>query len=73
MNRSSTSDQPLSRRRLLQLGVTGTAAGLVAAGLPLCLSTPAEAQDVSTPDAALAEMMSGNKRFTCEHAHFASA
>lgn len=63
MNRSSTSDQPLSRRRLLQFSVTGAAAGLVAAGLPLAMSIPAEAQDVSTPDAALAAMMSGNKRF----------
>ncbi len=63
MNRSSTSDQPLSRRRLLQLGITGTAASLVASGLPLAMSIPAEAQDVSTPDAALMAIMSGNKRF----------
>jgi carbonic anhydrase len=63
MNYFSTPDEPLSRRRLLQLGATGAAAGLVAAGLPLALSVPAAAQDVSTPDAALAEMMAGNKRF----------
>jgi carbonic anhydrase len=63
MNCFSTPDQPLSRRRLLQLGATGAAAGLVAAGLPLALSVPAAAQDVSTPDAALAEMIAGNKRF----------
>ena len=55
--------EALSRRRLLQLGITGTAAGLVAGALPLVLPTPAQAQDVSTPDAALAEMMAGNKRY----------
>ena len=63
MKNSSKSDSMLSRRRLLQLGVTGTAAGLVAGALPLALTTPAEAQDVSTPDAALAELMNGNKRY----------
>lgn len=63
MTDSFTSDRTLSRRRLLQLGVTGTAAGLVAGALPLAIPTPAEAQDVSTPDAALAELMSGNKRY----------
>jgi carbonic anhydrase len=63
MTDSFTSDRTLSRRRLLQLGVTGTAAGIVAGVLPLAIPTPAEAQDVSTPDAALAELVNGNKRF----------
>jgi carbonic anhydrase len=63
MTDSFTSDRTLSRRRLLQLGVTGTAAGIVAGALPLTIPTPAEAQDVSTPDAALAELVNGNKRF----------
>lgn len=63
MKNSSASEYPLSRRRLLQMGVTGTAASLVAGALPLALSTAAEAQDVSTPDAALAELMNGNKRY----------
>jgi carbonic anhydrase len=63
MSNGSASDRTLSRRRLLQLGVTGTAAGLVAGVLPLALPTLAEAQDVSTPDAALAELMNGNKRY----------
>lgn len=63
MTNSFTSDRTLSRRRLLQLGVTGTAAGIVAGALPLTIPTPAEAQDVSTPDAALAELVNGNKRF----------
>jgi carbonic anhydrase len=63
MTDSSDSYGTLSRRRLLQLGVTGTAAGLIASALPLTIPTRAEAQDVSTPDAALAELMSGNKRY----------
>jgi carbonic anhydrase len=53
-----------SRRRMMQLGLAGTAAGLLSGGMELVLSTPAQAQDVSTPDAALAELMNGNKRFT---------
>ncbi len=63
MTTGSDSNRPLSRRRLLHLGVTGTAAGLIAGALPLTIPMPAEAQDVSTPDAALAELMSGNKRY----------
>lgn len=63
MKNGSPTDRTLSRRRLLELGVTGTAAGLVAGALPIALSTMAEAQDVSTPDAALAELMAGNKRY----------
>jgi carbonic anhydrase len=52
----------LSRRRLLQMGITGTAIGLMAGGLNLATPATAVAQDVSTPDAALAELMAGNKR-----------
>ena len=63
MTDRSTSDQLLSRRRLLQMGITGTAAGLVAGGFNLAMPTLAQAQDVSTPDAALAELMNGNKRY----------
>jgi len=54
--------QGLSRRRLLQMGITGTAVGLMAGGLDLAIPPTATAQDVSTPDAALTELMSGNKR-----------
>jgi carbonic anhydrase len=56
------SEQGLSRRRLLQMGITGTAVGLIAGGLDLAAPSTAIAQDVSTPDAALAELMAGNKR-----------
>ena len=73
MKNGSDSNSMLSRRRILQLGVTGTAAGLIAGALPLTLPTPAEAQDVSTPDAALAELMSGNKRYNVEHSHLTAA
>jgi carbonic anhydrase len=52
-----------SRRRFLQLGVTATAAGLLASGLELTAPLPAEAQSKFTPDEALAELMAGNKRF----------
>jgi carbonic anhydrase len=53
----------LSRRSLLQMGVTGTAAGLLMGGLDLAVPAAALAQDVSTPDAALAELVAGNKRY----------
>src|ERR1700761_930276 len=56
------SGQGLSRRRLLQMGITGTAVGLMAGGLDLAAPSTAAAQDVSSPDAALAELMAGNKR-----------
>lgn len=56
------SGQSVSRRRLLQMGITGTAIGMMAGGLDLALPSAAVAQDPSTPDAALAELMAGNKR-----------
>ncbi len=52
----------LSRRRMMQLGLAGAAAGLTMGGFELAV--PAQAQNVSTPDAALAELTAGNKRFT---------
>jgi carbonic anhydrase len=58
------SDQATSRRRFLRMGVTGAAAGLVASSLELTLPTQARGQSTLTPDAALAELMDGNKRFT---------
>lgn len=60
---STDSKAALSRRRMLQLSLTGTAVGLVAGGLELSLPSTASAQDTSTPDKALAELMGGNKRF----------
>ena len=63
MNDRSSSEQKLSRRRLLQVGVTGAAAGIVASGLPFALPGMAQTPDVSTPDGALAELLAGNKRY----------
>ena len=50
-----------SRRAFLQMGLTGAAAGLLAGGLDLALP-PGGAQRRLTPDAALNELMEGNKR-----------
>ncbi len=55
-----------TRRRFLQLGLTGTAAGLLTGGLQLTLPSQARAQSILTPDAALTELMDGNKRFISE-------
>jgi carbonic anhydrase len=54
----------LSRRRMLQMSVTGAAAGLALDGFELTSSIPAFAQDVATPDGAFAELIAGNKRYT---------
>jgi len=63
-----------SRRRFLQMTVGGTVAGLAtAAGVELAKPRPVLAQSTLSPDAALQELMDGNKRFTsrsltaCEH------
>lgn len=48
---------------MMQMGLAGTAAG-VFSGIELVVPQIAQAQDVSTPDAALTELMNGNKRFT---------
>ncbi len=60
---SSFSKQVPSRRRFLQMGAAGTMAGLLTSGLQLATPPPARAQSTLTPDAALAELMEGNKRF----------
>jgi len=61
---TSIAKQVPSRRQFLQVGACATAAGLLASGLELALPLPADAQSTLTPDAALAELMEGNKRFT---------
>lgn len=58
------SDQLPSRRRFLQMTLTGTAAGLLTGALELVAPSRASAQSTLTPDAALAQLMDGNKRFT---------
>ena len=54
----------VSRRQLIQTGLTTAAAAFLAGGLDLTFSTPAQAQSNLTPDEALKELMDGNKRFT---------
>ncbi len=61
---SEQTSPAVSRRRLLQMTVAGSVAGILAGGFELAFPPQIEAQDVSTPDAALAELMNGNKRFT---------
>lgn len=60
---NSIFDQPPSRRRFLQMSA-GTVAGLLISGLELATPNEARAQSALSPDAALAELMDGNKRFT---------
>jgi carbonic anhydrase len=53
------------RRRFLQLAVGATLAGLVtAAGVEFATPHPVLAQSKLSPDAALQELMDGNRRFT---------
>ena len=61
MNTSFSEPGP-SRRRFLQIGVTGAAVSLLG-GLELAAPWPVQAQSTLSPDAALAELMAGNKRF----------
>lgn len=60
---NTLSDNVSSRRRFLQIGLTGTAVTLLS-GLELAAPLQARAQSSLSPDAALAELMDGNKRFT---------
>jgi carbonic anhydrase len=60
---SPSSDQVRSRRRFLQVGLAGTAAGLLTSGMDLAVPAQAWAQSKLSPDAALTELMEGNKRF----------
>jgi len=56
----------LSRRRMMQLGLAGAAAGLSIGGFELAVPSLANAEDISTPDAAIAELMAGNKRYIAQ-------
>lgn len=53
-----------SRRRFLQLSTAAAAAALLPSALELASPPLAFAQSNLTPDAALAELIAGNKRFT---------
>ena len=56
-------DQVPSRRRFLQMGITGTAVGLLAGGLELATPIGTWAQSKLSPDEALKQLLDGNKRF----------
>jgi carbonic anhydrase len=59
------SDWDSARRRFLQTTIGGTLAGLVtAAGVEFAAPPPLLAQSKLSPDAALQELIDGNKRFT---------
>jgi carbonic anhydrase len=58
------SSQVASRRQFLHMGATGTVVGLLTSGLKLAFPRQAGAQSMLSPDAALTELMDGNKRFT---------
>jgi carbonic anhydrase len=61
------SDQELSRRQLLRIGLTATAASFLIGGLEFTFPVQAHPQSALTPDAALAALMEGNKRFISGH------
>jgi len=54
----------LFRRELLQTGIAAGAASLMAGGMNLSFPSIARAQAVTSPAAALDELLAGNKRFT---------
>ena len=59
------SDSDSSRRRFLEMTLGGALAGLVtAAGVKFATPHPVLAQSKLSPDAALQELMDGNRRFT---------
>ena len=58
------SDQELSRRNLLTMGLAAAAVGISGGSLELAIPPRAHAQSTVTPDAAISELINGNKRFT---------
>lgn len=58
------SPDQFSRRQLIKMGATAAAAACLTGGLELTAPLEAHAQSTLTPDAALAQLMAGNKRFT---------
>lgn len=58
------SKHELSRRQLLQTGLTAAAGAFLTGGLNLAFPSLAHAQSKLTPGEALTELVEGNKRFT---------
>jgi carbonic anhydrase len=61
---SKSEESKLSRRQILRSGLTATAAAVLAGDIELAFPSQAIAQSQLTPDAALSQLMEGNKRFT---------
>ena len=61
--KESSQPNTLSRRRMLQLGLAGSAAGIALGGLDLVSPAAVFAAEITTPDAAIAELVAGNKRY----------
>jgi carbonic anhydrase len=65
--RKAIANEDSSRRRFLHITVGGAVAGVAtAAGMGLVTPRPTLAQTTLSPDAALQELMDGNKRFTAQ-------
>jgi carbonic anhydrase len=61
---SESGDSHLSRRQVLQRGLIAGAAAFLVGDIGLAFQSQAVAQSQLTPDAALSQLMEGNKRFT---------
>jgi carbonic anhydrase len=61
---SKSADSKLSRRQILRSGLTAAAATVLASDIELAFPSQAIAQSQLTPEAALSQLMEGNKRFT---------
>ena len=57
-------NQVPSRRRFLQMSLTGATAGFLTNALELAVPSQISAQSTLSPDAALTQLLDGNKRFT---------
>lgn len=58
------SDQVPSRRQFMRIGLGGAVVGLLTGGLEMALPLRAGAQSTLSPDAALTQLIDGNKRFS---------
>lgn len=61
---SHSSNQVLSRRRLMQMGFAASAVQFMTPGIELAVSSQAWGQTTLSPDESLTELKDGNKRFT---------
>jgi carbonic anhydrase len=64
VNMKKSPEQGWSRRQVLGMGLTATAATVLGSGLELLTPSVVRAQSTLSPSAALEKLMAGNKRFT---------